>query len=189
MVDRPKVESLSPEVSWLNDYPCSTSLTKFCSFSCWEQTSADLVAAINRFRRLHCSPGVLVSEKLNTLANKWATTIAALGEAKKDNSSTYGQLICKYSGEDSIVTACVSKWYSCITDFDWAEPKLSNLSSPFTQMVWKSNKQVGVGFAKGDGSEVYVVVLLEPGQNGTGKVRDNVLPATGKSAEERVKLA
>ena len=48
---------------------------------------------------------------------------------------------------------------------------------------------MGVGFAKGDGSEVYVVVLLEPGQNGTGKVRDNVLPATGKSAEERVKLA
>ena len=92
----------------------------------------------------------------------------------------YGQLVCKYSGDDSIVTACISKWYSCITDFDWAEPKLTNGTSPFTQMVWKSNKEVGVGFAKGSGGEVYVVVLLKPGQNGTGKVRDNVLPATGK---------
>lgn len=90
--------------------------------------------------------------------------------------------------------ACTVKWYSTVSFYDWADPKLTLKSSPFTQLVWKNNALVGVGLARGNGANKreniegnyaddnvynYVVVFFDPGQNAGGDVRENVLPAAG----------
>ena len=90
--------------------------------------------------------------------------------------------------------ACTVKWYSTVSFYDWADPKLTLKSSPFTQLVWKNNALAGVGLARGIGTNKreniegnyaddnvynYVVVFFDPGQNDEGHVRENVLPAAG----------
>ena len=47
----------------------------------------------------------------------------------------------------------------------------------FTQLVWKSSQQLGVGKAKTtDGRQVFVVCVYFPAGNYVGRYRENVLP-------------
>ena len=156
-----------------------------------EQLVRDLIAEINKFRRLHQSSDLTLSEELNNVASQWAQKIANEGIEKIDPNSTYGQLVCSHNAGGNIAKACAVKWYGAVKFFDWADPKLTIKASPFTQMVWKNNSAVGVGIAKGGGKpsafkrqnvggKEYIVVLFDPGQNDEGNIKANVLPATGE---------
>ena len=47
----------------------------------------------------------------------------------------------------------------------------------FTQVVWKSSRQLGVGKAKSfDARQVFVVCMYYPAGNYVGRYKDNVLP-------------
>ncbi|CAH3036690.1 unnamed protein product, partial [Porites evermanni] len=148
----------------------------------------EVIIRINGFRHNHGCTDVDNSEKLSQIADQWAKKIAAEGTEKIDPTSPYGQLVCSHSSGSNIAKACVVKWYGAVQYFDWAEPKLTPKSSPFTQLVWKKNTEAGVGFAKGGGlkrnnvaSKYYVVVLFNPGQGAKENIKENVLPATGIS--------
>ena len=147
-----------------------------------------MVAEINRFRRLHQASDVSVSKELNQLANQWAIKIAQLGEEKKNPVSKYGQLVCSQNGGE-LAKDCTVGWYGSIQFFDWADPKITEKASPFTQMVWKNNKFVGVGIGKRSGDSKkqnvgaksdYIVVRFDPGQDAKAKVKENVLPVAGQ---------
>ena len=149
----------------------------------------EVIIRINGFRHNHGCTDVDNSEKLSQIADQWAKKIAAEGTEKIDPTSPYGQLVCSHSSGSNIAKACVVKWYGAVQYFDWAEPKLTPKSSPFTQLVWKKNTEAGVGFAKGGdikrnnvGGKYYVVVLFNPGQDAKENIKENVLPATGKLA-------
>ena len=149
----------------------------------------EVIIRINGFRHNHGCTDVDNSEKLSQIADRWAKKIAAAGTEKIDPTSPYGQLVCSHSSGSNIAKACVVKWYGAVQYFDWAEPKLTPKSSPFTQLVWKKNTEAGVGFAKGGGikrnnvgGKYYVVVLFNPGQDAKENIKENVLPATGKLA-------
>jgi len=47
----------------------------------------------------------------------------------------------------------------------------------FSQVVWKSSRQLGVGKAKTlDGRQVFVVCMYFPAGNYVGRYKENVLP-------------
>ena len=47
----------------------------------------------------------------------------------------------------------------------------------FTQVVWKSSRQLGVGKAKSsDGRQVFVVCMYHPAGNYVGRYKENVSP-------------
>ncbi|KAL9984866.1 hypothetical protein ACROYT_G007207 [Oculina patagonica] len=154
-----------------------------------KQLVMELMDQINLFRRLHQSPDVSPSEDLNQEASKWAQQVAAQGSEKIDPNSTYGQLVCSHHTASDLAKACAVKWYGAIKFFDWADPKLTVKSSPFTQLVWKNSTRAGVGIAKGAGGakrqsiggKYYIAVLFDPGQSDEGNIKENVLPATGIS--------
>ena len=130
-----------------------------------------------------------VSEDLNQLAQQWAQKMAISGEEKKNDDSKYGQLVCSHNKKDTVAEECAVKWYSSIKFFDWADPKVTEKALPFIQMVWKNSTLVGVGIAVGNGGvrkqniagKFYAVVLFDPGMDTNGKLKENVLPATGES--------
>lgn len=148
----------------------------------------DLVDQINVFRRLHQSSDVSPSEDLDKEAGAWAQQLAAEGAEKINTSSKYGQLVCSHHAGSDLAKACTVKWYSAIKFFDWAEPKLTVKSSPFTQMVWKNSARVGVGIAKGNGGakrnniggQYFIVAFFDPAQSDEGNIKENVLPAAGQ---------
>lgn len=148
----------------------------------------EILDQLNLFRRLHQSSDVSPSEDLNQLASKWAQKVAAQGAEKIDPNSTYGQLVCSHHTASGLAKACAVKWYGAIKFFDWAEPKLTVKSMPFTQLVWKNSTRAGVGIAKGSGGskrqgiggKYFVAVLFDPGQSDEGNINENVLPAAGQ---------
>ncbi|KAK3525681.1 hypothetical protein QTP70_004900 [Hemibagrus guttatus] len=72
----------------------------------------------------------------------------------------------------------VENWYSEIKDYDFRNPGFGSNTGHFTQVVWKSSKEVGVGLAT-DGNTVFVVGQYNPAGNisNPGYFKDNVLPA------------
>lgn len=152
-----------------------------------EQLKKDVEKLINVFRNLHQASDVSDSQELNQLASEWAENLAASGEEKIDPDSEFGQLVCSHQAEADIAKACAVKWYSAIRFFDWADPKLTVKTSPFTQLVWQSTTSIGVGIAKAKGNakrgnvpgKYYIAVFLSPAQS-DDKVKENVLPAAGR---------
>ncbi|XP_058959077.2 uncharacterized protein [Pocillopora verrucosa] len=153
-----------------------------------EQLKKDVEKLVNVFRNLHQASDVSDSQELNQLASEWAENLAASGEEKIDPDSEFGQLVCSHQAEADIAKACAVKWYSAIRFFDWADPKLTVKTSPFTQLVWQSTTSIGVGIAKAKGNskrenvpgKYYIAVFLSPAQS-DDKVKENVLPAAGIS--------
>lgn len=127
------------------------------------------------------------TQELNQLAREWAGNLAATGEEKIDPDSEFGQLVCSHHAEGDIAKACAVKWYSAIRFFDWADPKLTVKTSPFTQLVWQSTTSIGVGIAKAKDNvkrvdvpgKYFIAVFLSPAQS-DDKVKENVLPAAGR---------
>lgn len=153
-----------------------------------EQLITDLVHQINLFRRLHQSPDVSPSEDLDQQASAWAQQLATEGAEKIDPNSKYGQLVCSHHAEADLARACAVKWYGAVKFFDWADPKLTVKSSPFTQMVWKNSTSVGVGIAKGAGGakrqnvggKYFIAAFFDPRESDEGNIKENVLPAAGQ---------
>ncbi|XP_022780748.1 uncharacterized protein LOC111321985 isoform X2 [Stylophora pistillata] len=153
-----------------------------------EQLEKDVEKLVNVFRNLHQASDVSDTQELNQLAREWAGNLAATGEEKIDPDSEFGQLVCSHHAEGDIAKACAVKWYSAIRFFDWADPKLTVKTSPFTQLVWQSTTSIGVGIAKAKDNvkrvdvpgKYFIAVFLSPAQS-DDKVKENVLPAAGIS--------
>ncbi|KAG9342198.1 hypothetical protein JZ751_016700 [Albula glossodonta] len=58
----------------------------------------------------------------------------------------------------------VDSWYSEIKDYNFRKPGFNSNTGHFTQVVWKSSKEVGVGLAT-DGNIVFVVGQYSPKGN------------------------
>ncbi|KAM4579549.1 Golgi-associated plant pathogenesis-related protein 1 [Fundulus diaphanus] len=71
----------------------------------------------------------------------------------------------------------VDSWYGEIKDYDFSKPGHQRGTVHFTQVVWKSSKELGVGLAT-DGRTVFVVEQYREAGNITnpGYYKKNVLP-------------
>nr|XP_015222030.1 PREDICTED: uncharacterized protein LOC102697771 [Lepisosteus oculatus] len=71
----------------------------------------------------------------------------------------------------------VDSWYSEIKDYNFSRPGFQSNTGHFTQVVWKSSLEVGVGQAT-DGNTVFVVGQYSPAGNisNPGYFEKNVLP-------------
>lgn len=75
------------------------------------------------------------------------------------------------SGDDA-----VDSWYSEIKDYNFNGGGFSSGTGHFTQVVWKSSRELGVGMAKNSKNQIYVVANYDPPGNYQGQFRENVLP-------------
>jgi glioma pathogenesis-related protein 2 len=69
------------------------------------------------------------------------------------------------------------QWYDEKIFYDFMRPQFTIRTGHFTQMIWKSTKRIGIGFAfNRSGDKVFLVVNYTPSGNFLDQFPDNVLP-------------
>uniref|UniRef100_A0A7E4UX96 SCP domain-containing protein n=1 Tax=Panagrellus redivivus TaxID=6233 RepID=A0A7E4UX96_PANRE len=129
----------------------------------------------NKYRALHSAEPLILDDALNTFAQEWADESAKKDkvEPRAKETQKYGENITVLSqiiGEES----CPLKaWYTEYDSFDWDNMEKES-TRHFTQLVWKASKKLGVGVARSEQGNWYVVCNYDPPGNVPGKFGDNV---------------
>ncbi|XP_053675486.1 Golgi-associated plant pathogenesis-related protein 1 [Anopheles nili] len=136
------------------------------------------ISALNRHNELrakHSAPPLVLDQELCVSAQKWADTLLKWNRLQHSTDKKYGENLYYSSGMAVTGAAAVDSWYSEIKDYRHGEPSPSNFSQVghFTQVVWKSTRKLGVGFAQ-QGSTVFVVCTYDPRGNMMGTYPQNI---------------
>ncbi|XP_002667823.1 Golgi-associated plant pathogenesis-related protein 1 [Danio rerio] len=133
----------------------------------------------NQYRHQHQAPPLVYREDLCRAAQKWAEHMLSkksLGHSETENGEN---VYYSFSSVKKTPTGkeAVDSWYSEIKDYNFAKSGHQPKTGHFTQVVWKSSKELGVGLAT-DGNTVFVVGQYKPAGNITnaGYYEQNVLP-------------
>ncbi|CAG2172472.1 unnamed protein product [Oppiella nova] len=121
------------------------------------------------------------------MAQEWANYLAHTDSYKYRNSEGIGEnLMCKWTCE-----SIVKFWYSEIELYNFTiDPSIMHtLANHFTQIVWKSTVEFGIGKAHTRGGKLIVVANYRPAGNIIGGFHQNVLPlikddSSKKSADD-----
>ena len=141
----------------------------------------------NFHRARHCSPPLVISNRLNGTAQSYAEYLAATSTFEHSHMDLDGEGLgenlymawISYGPVKVDAKAAMKSWYDEISMHDFNKPKFSTETGHFTQLVWKGSKKLGVGVALSpNGREVYIVTHYFPAGNivGPGYFERNVLP-------------
>ena len=70
-----------------------------------------------------------------------------------------------YKNKKVFYPDATNTWYQQISKFDYNNPKIDIKNSKFTQLVWKSTKKVGFGYAQKNDGTLFIVGRDEPAGN------------------------
>ncbi len=102
-------------------------------------------------------------------------TIAKKRQLQHSSERKYGENIYWSSGKTVNGKVPVDSWYDEIKQYNYGNASFSSGTGHFTQVVWKSSCELGVGMAC-VGNEVYVVASYYPPGNYSGEFSKNVFP-------------
>lgn len=134
----------------------------------------------NIYRKRHGVPMLKINHDLCQLSQDWAETLAREDRFAYRPHCTHGENIyCLWSSDRNAKASpkdvCRS-WYEEHKDHNYlVEPKGLFRAGHFTQMVWKSTTELGVGVAKTRKGKVVVVCNYSPRGNIVGDFLANVL--------------
>ncbi|KAF4105124.1 Golgi-associated plant pathogenesis-related protein 1 [Onychostoma macrolepis] len=141
----------------------------------------EFLEAHNQYRKQHQAPELTYSDELSSAAQKWADHMLSKKSLSHSDTEDGENVFYSFSsvkktpkGEEA-----VDSWYSEIKDYDFSSSGYQPQTGHFTQVVWKSSTELGVGLAT-DGNTVFVVGQYRPAGNITnaGLYDQNVLPKT-----------
>jgi uncharacterized protein YkwD len=135
---------------------------------------SEALAIQNHFRAAHHAPALAWDAKLANYAERHARKCRF-----QHSHSPYGENLA--AGYPTI-TAAVTAWYNEQSRYSYWRPGFSSSTGHFTQLVWKSSKRVGCGYAVCNGKNgtpgKFWVCEYSPAGNviNSGYFRANVLP-------------
>ncbi|CAO1357642.1 unnamed protein product [Diamesa serratosioi] len=133
----------------------------------------------NDYRRKHGAPELKLTKELMNDAQQWAETLAQDDRFTYRQNSQYGEnLYCLWSSDSDATPnardVCKS-WYDEVKQYTWnIEPRGSFKAGQFTQMVWKSSKELGIGVGRTKNGKVIIVASYYPRGNIIGNFLNNV---------------
>lgn len=134
---------------------------------------AQVLLEHNKCRYIHHSPPLIWSDSLSEGAQSWAEHLAESGSLKHSLSTDYGENVayssCSLTGYD-----LSQLWYDEIKHYSFASPGFSSQTGHFTQLVWASSRELGVGRAVARDGTFYYVARYSPPGNTLGFFEDNV---------------
>lgn len=138
------------------------------------------VDAHNRYRAKHCAPPLTWSKQLAEVAQKWANTLRDKGCVFGHSpGAKYGENLAAGTVGALDPESTVGMWYDEIKLYKFPDGGFSAKTGHFTQVVWRSTKQVGCGHVTCKGNDIYVCNYDPPG-NWEGQYRREVLPTSCK---------
>ncbi|XP_064616770.1 Golgi-associated plant pathogenesis-related protein 1-like [Liolophura sinensis] len=140
-----------------------------------------VVQSHNQFRVSHGCPRLNLADDLNNNAQDWANTLADRGYLQYSETPGIGEnvVIVDRNGRDVTGSDVTKQWYEERSKYDYKNPRWRRGVNNFTQLIWKSTSEIGVGVSKLRDSDKYVVVTQyrPPGNNNMpGEFKKNVLP-------------
>lgn len=142
-----------------------------------DQFSRDLIQEHNSYRRKHDSPPLKWSQDAAAKAQEWADHLASTGRLQHGNHEGMGQNLAYYSGGTLTAAHTAEMWYNEIENYNFSRPGFASNTGHFTQMIWASTKEIGIGRAI-KGQTTYVVANYTPPGNVQGRFEQNVKPSS-----------
>jgi len=102
--------------------------------------------AHNKYRNKHGVPDLVLSEELSELAQRWAEKLAARQYMAycELNVLGIGENITFFPANMS-PQQIVDYWYTEHRKYEYETPGWQTGSNYFTQLIWKSTKEIGIG--------------------------------------------
>ncbi|XP_077986547.1 uncharacterized protein LOC144440946 [Glandiceps talaboti] len=138
----------------------------------------------NRYREMHGVPPLKYSASIAEDAQKWAESLSKNGKLSHSNKSEYGENIASGSGSgdyDMSGKEVTDMWYKDIKKYDFDLP-VWGAGGHFTQLVWKSSTEFGIGKVKAKDGRVFIVANYQPPGNMKDQYENNVFRSSGKGA-------
>lgn len=142
----------------------------------------DALFAHNLYRKIHGVQPLSLNFRLSQLALRRATELATADELSVKQNIFDGEQVGENVGSvDGFPSyngiSATQLWYSVVNKFD-EEGESSSEGASFTQMVWKSTKQVGFGIAKSKNGKFFFVGEYFPSGNVRHQYDTNVFQLT-----------
>ena len=133
----------------------------------------------NIYRKKHHAPPLTLNKDLSKIAQSYAEKLCATRSfnhsSNKYKGNELGENLYMCSGKVATGEEATTEWYNEIKQHNFKKEFQSG-TGHFTQLVWKSTKEVGFGVAN-KGNTYYVVANYYPAGNVWGEFSTNVLEA------------
>jgi len=132
----------------------------------------------NIYRAKHGVPPLALSSQLNGVAQQYAEQLARTNQLVHSDNTQLGENLYAFESSGQTLPrpeAVVDRWYSEIQNYNFDKPGFHTETGHFTQLVWKSSKELGIGIAQAAAGTWYVVANYNPPGNISGQFPLNVL--------------
>ena len=132
----------------------------------------------NVYRAKHGVPPLVLSTQLNDVAQHYAEQLARINQLVHSNNTHFGENLYAFGSSDQVLPrpeTVVDRWYNEIQKYNFDKPGFHTGTGHFTQLVWKSSKELGMGTAQAANGTWYVVANYSPPGNISGQFPLNVL--------------
>lgn len=137
----------------------------------------------NIVRAKHGAPPLKLCDDLSAYAQNWAETVLRTDVIHHSECFLHGFRIGENisyktgsQGQDFNGAELVMHWYDEVKEHTFGSEEFNSKTGHFTQVVWKSTQDLGVGKAKSsDGKRVFAVCVYRPAGNCLGQMAANVL--------------
>jgi len=124
-----------------------------------------MLSAHNEWRNRYSVPSLTWSPQLAAVAQEWATKLVRENRFQHRPNNQYGENLAAAQGQQLSPARVVEMWGLEVKDYSYASNtcKPGKMCGHFTQVVWRSTKQVGCGMARLGDREVWVCNYNPPG--------------------------
>ncbi|XP_059049161.1 uncharacterized protein LOC131844322 isoform X3 [Achroia grisella] len=134
----------------------------------------------NEYRREHGTEPLILNKEISKVSQKWAEDLAKRDEMEYSHNKNYGENIyCGWTTDTNTkikARDCVDRWYGEINQYSFGrEPEVLKCGH-FTQLIWKTTREIGIGSAKSKSGKLYVVAHYYPPGNFSKQFVKNVPP-------------
>jgi len=103
------------------------------------------------------------SDRLTAQAQDWANTLLASGKFAHRPHSATGENLFEIRGASATPAEVVAAWAAEASDYDYGSNLCHGMCGHYTQLIWKTTKEVGCAVAKSGNREVWVCEYAPPG--------------------------
>lgn len=144
------------------------------------------VSYLNQLRSRHRAPAVTINNNISMFAQEWADNMAEY-DLWRHSPGYYGENIAmgyasseeefNSTDKNAFAVDAISRWYNEIDLYDFRKPGWTAITGHFTQVVWISTTEIGIGVSfSASTRKVFVVMNYNPPGNYPNAFSTNVLP-------------
>ena len=131
-----------------------------CSGGAFEE---EMLAAHNVVRQQVSVPRLGWSRKLAAVAQKWADHLLATGRFEHQANNPHGENLFEARGQEATPLDVVAAWAAEAYEYDYRTNTCRGRCGHYTQLVWRTTREVGCASASRGLRQVVVCEYSPPG--------------------------